>query len=922
MASPGLQQSAVQLLGRERECAVIDRVLADAGRGVGGALVVRGEAGIGKSAMLGYAVQRVASGMLVLRAGGVEAESDLAFAGLHGLLRGVLAHLRELPQPQSAALAGALGLASSTGSDRLLISAAVLGLLAAAAEDRPVLCVVDDAQWLDRPSADALVFAARRLQAERLAMLFGAREAEVRRFEAAGVPDLALTGLDPPSAAAVLAAVLAAGECSAAGEVLDRLLAEAGGNPLALLELPRGLSRAQLEGRAALPDAIPLSPQLEGVFRQRIGRLPQTAQTSLLIAAADTTGDMPAVLRAMARLGLPVDALDPAEGAVLVRISGATITFRHPLVRSALYQGATLSQRQRVHAALAGAFSGEEHADRRVWHLALATLTGDEEVAAALEASARRAQLRAGHASAATAFLRAAELSTDDTRRTRRIAAAAQAAWDAGQPGRARDAIARVLPSADRETRAQLLHLSGVIEARTGSRRDACSRLLEGMELTSDPSLRLEMMSEAAIAAIFSGDLVTVIGLGDRAADVPAPTARDRLMVGVLRSFAKVLGGEHDQAQSLLADTLDQAEALDEPRALVWASKAASTAWGVGSGLPYASRAVEAARRQGLLSLLPVALEALGLELLSTGSFDRAYAAAEEGYRLAADIGHGGGWHLTTMAMVEALWGRETEARHHAEEALAVGQRTAATFLSSIAEHVLGFIDLTLGRPEPAADRMLALTDTGRPDFNPVVVLPMLPDAVEAAVRAGRQEEAGRRLETLRGWVAVAPTKARRALVARCEALLEDRDPDEAFEEATRYAPAVSPLDGARTELIYGEWLRRQRRRTDARVHLRAALEAFRRLGALPWEQRAEAELRATGETARKRDLSVAAQLTPQERQIAGLVAEGLTNREIAAQLFLSPRTVDYHLRKVFTKLGIGSRADLIRAGLSQREPT
>jgi hypothetical protein len=227
MASPELQQPAVQLLGRERECAVIDRVLADAGCGVGGALVVRGEAGIGKSAMLGYAVQRVAPGMLVLRAGGVEAESDLAFAGLHGLLRQVLVHLRELPQPQSAALAGALGLASSTGSDRLLISAAVLGLLAAAAEDRPVLCVVDDAQWIDRPSADALVFAARRLQAERLAMLFGAREGEVRRFEAAGVPDLALTGLDPPSAAAVLAA----GGCSAAGEVLDRLLAEAGGNP-------------------------------------------------------------------------------------------------------------------------------------------------------------------------------------------------------------------------------------------------------------------------------------------------------------------------------------------------------------------------------------------------------------------------------------------------------------------------------------------------------------------------------------------------------------------------------------------------------------------------------------------------------------------------------------------------------------------
>ena len=918
MASPGLQQSAVQLLGRERECAVIDRVLADAGGGAGGALVVRGETGIGKSAVLGYAVQQVAPGMLVLRTGGVEAESDLAFAGLHGLLRPVLAHLRELPEPQSAALAGALGMAPSTGSHRLLICAAVLGLLAAAAEDRPVLCVVDDAQWVDRPSADALVFAARRLQAERLAMLFGAREGEVRRFEAAGVPDLALTGLNPPSAAAVLAA----GGCGAAPPVRERLLAEAGGNPLALLELPHGLSQAQLEGRAALPEAIPLSPQLEGVFRQRIGRLPETAQTALLIAAADTTGDMPAVLRAMAGLGLPVDGLDPAEGAGLVRIAGTTITFRHPLVRSALYQGATMSQRQRVHAALAAALTGEENTDRRVWHQALATLTGDEEVAAALEASARRAQLRAGHASAATAFVRAAELSTDDTRRARRIAAAAQAAWDAGQPDRARDAIARALPSADRETRGQLLHLSGVIEARTGSRRDACTRLLEGIEITSDPSLRLEMMSEAAMAAIFSGDLATAIGLGDRAADVPTLTARDRLMVALLRGFAKVLAGEHEQAQFLFAGALEQAEALDEPRALFWASKAASTAWGVGCGLPYASRAVEAARRQGLVSLLPVALEQLGLELVTTGSFDLAYAAAEEGRRLSFDIGHGRGWHLTVMAMVEALWGRETEARRHAEEALALGQRTASTFLSSIAEHTLGFIELTVGRPEPAADRLLAMTDTGRPDFNPVVALPALPDAVEAAIRAGRHEEASQRLEMMQGLVAVAPTKARRALVARCEALLGERDPDEAFGEAARHAPALSPLDRARTELLYGEWLRRQRRRTDARVHLRAALEAFRRLGALPWEQRAEAELRATGETVRKRDLSAAEQLTPQELQIAGLVTEGLTNKEIAAQLFLSPRTVDYHLRKVFTKLGIASRADLIRAALSQRKPT
>jgi hypothetical protein len=363
MAGHGRQQEGiVRLLGRDAECADIDRLLDDARAGAGAALVVRGEPGIGKSALLDYARRRAAS-MTLLSAAGVQAESDLAFAGLHGLLRPVLAQLRQLPQPQSAALAGALGLAPSRQADRLLISAAVLGLLAAAAEDGPVLCVVDDAHWMDRPSADALVFAARRLQAERLAMVFAAREGEVERFEAAGLPDLTLAGLDPPSATAVLAA----GGHAAAGEVRERLLAEAGGNPLALLELPHGLSQAQLDGRATLPDAIPLSPRLEGVFRQRIGRLPVTAQTALLIAAADTTGDVPAVLRAMAGLGLPPDTLDPAEGAALVRIPGMTITFRHPLVRSAVYQGATMSQR-RAHQARAAVHPVPAHGRRPPHH--------------------------------------------------------------------------------------------------------------------------------------------------------------------------------------------------------------------------------------------------------------------------------------------------------------------------------------------------------------------------------------------------------------------------------------------------------------------------------------------------------------------------------------------------------------------------
>jgi DNA-binding CsgD family transcriptional regulator len=924
MTGRGEQPPGIRLLGRERECLAIDRLLDDARAGAGGALVVRGEAGIGKSSLLDHAVQRAAPAgeagqqsvpMTVLSAVGVEAESDLAFAGLYGLLRPALGCLRELPDTQSRALAGALGLAPAAQADRLLISAAVLGLLAAAAEGAPVLVVVDDAQWVDRPSADALVFVARRLRAERLAMLFGAREGEVSRFETAGLPELTLGGLGHGPAAAILATSAR----QAVPGVRDRLLAEADGNPLALLELPDGLSAEQLTGLVPLPEAMPLTPRLEGVFRQRIGRLPPAARTALLIAAADNTGDVTAVLRAAAALRLTADALDPAEQAALIRILGTTITFRHPLVRSALYQSATLSERQRVHAALAGALSGEEDTDRRVWHQAMATLTGDEEVAAALEASARRAQLRAGHASAATAFLRAAELSTDGARRVHRMASAAQAAWDAGQPARARDIIGRALPSATGQTRAWLLHLGGVIEFRTGSMREACTWLLQGADASAEPSRTLEMLIEASEAATMCGDSATSIRLAARAADFEPATPRDRLMAAMLDGYAKGLAGDHEGAQARLAKVQVHAATVDDPRALVWASGATAVAGDAEHAVSYANRAVEEARRQGLLSLLPGALEEQALVLIENENFDLGYAAAVEGYRLSLDVGHGSGWHLMNMAMVEAVRGDEA-ARSHAEEARSIGQRTDSAPLTGYAEKALGFLDLTLGRAEQAADRLMALITPGNSAFSDFIAAETMPDAVEAAARAGRHPVAAERLEAFRGWVTAAPTQGRRALLARCEALIETRDPEEAFGEALGAKAALPPLQGARTELLYGEWLRRERRRVDARGHLRKALEAFRGLGAVPWAERAEAELRATGETVRKHEAVAVDRLTPQELQVAGLVTEGLTNKEIAAQLFLSPRTVDYHLRKVFTKLGIASRAELIRDGLPARD--
>ena len=908
----GWGQMPARLPGREQECAAVDRLLAGARAGVAGALVVRGDPGIGKSALLGYARQH-APPMLVLSAGGVQAESDLAFAGLHELLRPVLMYLGELPGTQSQALAGALGLAPSPQPDRLLICAAVLSLLAASAETRPLLCVVDDAQWVDRPSADALVFTARRLRAEQLAILFGVRDSEASLFETAGLPELRLAGLCRDAAVRVLATT---GRAAVPG-VSDRLLAEADGNPLALLELPASLSEEQLSGRVPLPDAMPLTPRLEGVFRQRIGRLPGQAQTALLIAAADNTGDAPAVLRAAAALGLPTDALDPAEGSGLIRITGTTIAFRHPLVRSALYQGATLSQRQQAHAALASALRGDDHADRRVWHQAMATLTGDEEVAAALEASARRAELRAGHSSAATAYLRAAELSTDDARRERRLAAGAHAAWDAGQPDRARDIIGRALPLAG-QTRAQLLHLSGLIEAHTGSVQDAFAMLVGAVDASTDPSLAVEMLFEAADAAQFSGAPAAVVELGQRVMRISAVDDLDRFKIAALGGFARAYAGDHDQAQVLMTDALQRADALTDPRVLMWAADAAAASKGLGAGLSYINRAVEHARRNGLVGLLPLVLRRQAMELLWLSQFDLAYAVAQEGYRLSVDLGYGASGHLVNMAAAEAAWGREQDARQHIEEAFTLSQRRGSLFPAIGAEWTLGLIDLAAGRPAEAAERLFAITSSGHPHHNPLIALEVMPDAVEAGVRAGRREQAAARLQSLRGRVAAAPTASRRALLARCEALLGERNPEQAFGEAIALGSGLPPMQHARTEFLYGGWLRRERRRTDARVHLRAAIEAFRRLDAALWAGRAEAELRATGETARKRDQSAVQRLTPQELQIAGLVTDGLTNREIAAQLYLSPRTVDYHLRKVFTKLGIASRTELVRDGLSR----
>jgi DNA-binding CsgD family transcriptional regulator/tetratricopeptide (TPR) repeat protein len=920
MPTPELPALSSALFGRERECAAIDRLLDASARGESGSLVLRGEAGIGKTALLAHAAERSRDGT-VLRIVGVEAESDLGFAGLEGLLRPIVDKMEELPQAQSEALSGALGLAPSRGSDRLLVSAAALSLLAAAADDRPLLCLIDDVQFLDAASADSLVFAARRFAAERVAMIFVVREGAGREFSP-GLPELVLEGLGAEPAARLLEVSAP----TATEPVREWLLAQAAGNPLALLELPVGLSAPQLQGRAPLPETTPLSSGLRAAFVQRLERLPADTRTALLIAALDDREEVATVMRAAGEAGLSEDALDGAEHEGLLRVSDSRVEFRHPLVRSAVLESSTHSERRAAHGALADALGGDQHADRRVWHQALASLAADEGVAAALEASGLRYEARGAQASAATAFVRAAELSDDEGRRTARLAAAAEAAWAAGQPERARNLIVRALPRATGPLHVELLYLRGVIEARTGDLRGAIAVLLEAADACEYPSQTLDLLTEATETAVFAGEYQQAAALSARAAAIEPQTETDRFRVSALSGMAAELAGDHERADPLLGEAIRRADQLDDPPPLIWATRLATMGTLGGTfrdGLPYSTRALTIARERGLVSMIPAALWAHATALIGLGRFHLARSAAEEGLTLASDLGHrsGASWSLILVALLDAVRGDESLTRKEAEEAIALATIGGDTLIVGFAEWALGLLDLTLGRPDEATDRLLLVSAVERPDANPLSALWSMPDLIEAAARSGRLDETGDRFARYAEWTQRSSSPARRSALARCRALVGEGDVGEHFETALAPNAVLSPYLLARTELLYGEWLRRERQRREARRHLRRAAELFRQVGTTPWEERAETELRATGETARRRDPSTLDQLTPQELQIAGLVASGMTNKEVAAQLYLSPRTIDYHLRKVFSKLGVASRTELVRSGVPQPEP-
>jgi DNA-binding CsgD family transcriptional regulator len=908
------------LFGREAESAAVEGLIARAGSSRSGALVIRGEPGVGKSALLEHALEQ-SSAMRVLRAGGIEAESELAFAALHQLLRPVLDLVGHLAEPQAAALAGAIGLSGESVDDRFLVGVAVLNLLAEAAEEEPLLCVIDDAQWLDGPSADALTFAARRLEAEGVVVLFAARDGEARRFEAGGLAELRLEGLGTEAAAELLAERV---QSTLSPEVRDRLVESAAGSPLALIELPGLLSEDQLAGRAALPAPFPRSAEIERIYLERARRLPAPAQRLLLLVAAEDTGSLATVFKAASTLGIEPDALDTAELAGLVRAFDGRVEVRHPLVRSTLYGDATFAQRQAVHQALADVFDGEQDADRRAWHRAAASLGEDDEVADELEQAARRARRRSGFAAAGRALERAAQLSGDDEARGRRLVAAAQDAWLAGGPEPALALLdrARGLVT-DMGVRADELHLRGTIELRCGVPAEAATMLAAGSAeiATVFPAKAIEMLAEAAQAASYAGDAPQIVAFGRRASALSGEDDRDqRFTVDVIVGIGSLLTGDTASGVPLLREALALADRFRDPRRLVHAGACAGYLGEEATEHELYGRAVARARETGAVGTLPYVLEYLARSEAVDGRYAAAAAHASEGLRLARETGQQNSvCHLlASLALVAALQGREDECRSHAAHALELATARGLGYHSALAEWALARLDLGLGRPAAALSRLAELAARGPGESHPFVKIVSAPELVEAAVRARQPAAAQMALLDFERFARETAPPWALALVARCRGLLSAGDAAERhfLEALRRHGESARPFDRARTELNFGEFLRRAGRRTQARAHLRSALDAFERLGAGAWAERARDELRASGETARKRSPSALDQLTPQELQITRLVAEGATNKEVAARLFLSPRTIDYHLRKVFTKLGISSRSELIRANL------
>ena len=898
------------LVARANEQHRVDSLVASARDGLSGALVLVGEPGIGKTALLDYAAAG-ATGFCVLRARGVQSEAELAIAALLEVCRPILSEVDRLERPQAEALTAAFGLSEAEGATRFTIGAATLALLAAASEEQPLLLLVDDAHWLDRASADALAFAVRRLHVDSVAALFAMRPGEGRPFSGRQLPELELEPLDVVSATALLAARRADLKPGERSGLLD--LAQ--GNPLALLELPREAAYGQV-------DPVRVSKRLERAFCVRADTLPDASRRALIVVAAASTGEIGVMADALESLGLSLTALEPAERNGLLTLDGGVVAFRHPMIRSAIYQATSAPERRGAHRALAEALKGE---DRGAWHLAAAAVGPDADAAAALENVAETASRRAGYAAAAAAYERAARLSKSTEDRLRRLGAAADAAWLAGRTAHALALIEEAVSLTDDDgRRGVLLHLRGTIEHFGGNSISAAATLEHAAALLSesDPHLACLSLIEANGSLLAAGEVSKAVALGERLLQIADPMQpEEHLLTSLARGSALLMDGRPEEGMPFLhgAATMIREQKLltSQPRNLTWAAMAAYWVGDITAMASYATTAARWAREHAAVATLAFAARLLGRAQLLTGNWSAARAALEESLDAAriAGLMNQQVQSLALLAWLDAAQGHGDDCRRRIEAATTLADSLHLAWRNDLVR-ALVLLELGSGFVEqsPVTRLLAALGDPLLLRDTPASAT--APELVEALIRAGDHLGAAALLETFADEAEHIGQPYPQAVALRCQGLLAAED---AYEAQFLRALEFHALDSnrfamARTRLAYGERLRRTGRRIDAREQLKRAIDVFDRLDAGPWSTRARSELRATGERIGPRSPAPNEDLTPQERQVAVLAAEGKTNREIGSQLFLSPKTIEWHLSHIYRKLGITSRGKLSAA--------
>ncbi len=900
------------LLGRERERQALDQLLASARSGRSTVLGLVGEPGIGKTALLGYAAEH-ARGLRVLRARGIDSETQVPFAALFELLRPTLGLLERIPTPQAIALEGALALRPGTAGDRFAVGAATLSLLAAFADEGATLVLVDDAHLLDAASAEALLFALRRLLAEPLGAVLAVRGGEPSLLDDADLPTLHVGGLDQESSAVLLGPLPV--------EVAERLHRETAGNPLALLELGGEAATTS----AAIDAPVPIPARIARVFARRAETLAGPARRLLVLVAAGDSARVPTLERAALSLGLDLADFSEAERAGLLVLEDGLVEFTHPLARAAVYGEAEPEVRREAHRALATALPDRD-GDRRAWHLALAAVGTDDAAASALQQAGERALARSGYAVASAAFERAAGLTSDEDRRGDQLFASADAAWLAGLGERSTTLLAQATTLAhDRDRLIQIEHLRGRIVARRGPVMDGYAILVSAAEHAAeiDPDLAVTALAEAVDACFFAGDAHEMGRAAARARElIPEhPSTRTRFLAAMAEGMALVSAGEGKNGVRAIREAVALAEQSDDlgeelhllPLIVMgplWLREGQA-------GRELIEAAIETARAQAALSVLPCLLNRIARSHAATERWTQAEIEYDEAARLAREAGQRTelAAALAGLAWLEAREGREQDCRAHAEEARKLCEQLGVGLSDTWAIRALGELELGLGRYDAAVEQLeilrarLAALGVGDVDLSPAAEL------VDVYLRLGRREEAADAAAALAEQAHEKGQPWSSARAARCRGLLASEGEFEAhFEEALALHEQTSDtFETACTRMAYGARLRRVGQRVRSRVHLREALASYEALGARPWAALASDELAATGETARRRDPSTRDELTHQELHIAQLLASGKTTREAAAALFLSPKTIEYHLRSVYRKLGVKSREELAR---------